>query len=452
MVFSFAWIAFALAGVRAAPTAEQPRPQITYQVRCVQMEGLAWRETACTHLKPVARQGNATIWTAPRHVVKRLLEDAQKSASCQFLQFPKVTAASGVPAHFSSRASCQLITQVAWQEDGEPEMAPERMRIGMVATMVGRKLDQGILVQLVVEDAEIHAIHRVNLSRCSEHEAACAGASTGKSGDVYGAPAGARAVEDRGVAVGTVAGDGVCANTGGSCETAGTVAATVSVEVPESSKQEIAGEWLIPHGESLVMSFGVHTVAGKDGKAVLKERLATLDADELPSAGAVQKASVRLMEVPAPTRLSPSNPVLSDRLVPPPLPVDAAKLPMPMPVIPSRTMPQGVHADGTRAELPPLPPDEMDEPPSESSEPLPSPQKKKPQAPPKPPSDSGTDKAALTPPKAAPFPLPGLLFPLNPISPANLQFLVPIKPLSFKLPFNQRLEIEIFGRVVPNTD
>ena len=30
----------------------------------------------------------------------------------------------------------------------------------------------------------------------------------------------------------------------------------------------------------------------------------------------------------------------------------------------------------------------------------------------------------------------------------GFQFLLPIKPLSFKLPFGQRLEIEIYGRVV----
>ena len=30
----------------------------------------------------------------------------------------------------------------------------------------------------------------------------------------------------------------------------------------------------------------------------------------------------------------------------------------------------------------------------------------------------------------------------------GLQFLLPIKPLSLKLPFGQRLELEIYGRVV----
>ena len=34
----------------------------------------------------------------------------------------------------------------------------------------------------------------------------------------------------------------------------------------------------------------------------------------------------------------------------------------------------------------------------------------------------------------------------------GLQFLLPIKPVSFRLPFNRRLEIEIYGRVVRNPE
>jgi hypothetical protein len=35
---------------------------------------------------------------------------------------------------------------------------------------------------------------------------------------------------------------------------------------------------------------------------------------------------------------------------------------------------------------------------------------------------------------------------------SGLQFLMPIKPLSIKLPFNQKLEIDVIGKVVPDTD
>ena len=107
------------------------------------------------------------------------------------------------------------------------------------------------------------------------------------------------------------------------------------------------------------------------------------------------------------------------------------------PPAPSRSIPQGVHADGTPAELPPLPPDETepDSSSSESSEPMPSPQTKKvPQPKPaaKPATDSGMNKVEFTLPKAAAMLVPSLFMPSPSV---GFQFLMPIKPLSFKLPF-----------------
>jgi hypothetical protein len=42
-------------------------------------------------------------------------------------------------------------------------------------------------------------------------------------------------------------------------------------------------------------------------------------------------------------------------------------------------------------------------------------------------------------------PLPTLF---QPAPMVGLQFMLPIKPVAFRLPFNRRLEIEIYGRVV----
>ena len=57
----------------------------------------------------------------------------------------------------------------------------------------------------------------------------------------------------------------------------------VVLDVPEIDTQEVLGEWLVPRGEVLLVSFGAHTVAGKDGMAVVKERLAMIEADEADS-------------------------------------------------------------------------------------------------------------------------------------------------------------------------
>ena len=34
----------------------------------------------------------------------------------------------------------------------------------------------------------------------------------------------------------------------------------------------------------------------------------------------------------------------------------------------------------------------------------------------------------------------------------NLQFMMPLKPFAMKLPFNQKLELELIGRVVPDSE
>jgi hypothetical protein len=131
-----------------------------------------------------------------------------------------------------------------------------------------------------------------------------------------------------------------------------------------------------------------------------------------------------------------------------PAPPDAK---LPTPATPSRSFPQGIHTDGSKAKLPPLPDDEMENDPSESesAEPLPSPQTKKPRNPkPKPASDAATTKAVFTPPRSSTVFLPSVFLPGASV---GFQFLLPIRPLSIRLPFNQRLEIEIFGRVVPDT-
>jgi hypothetical protein len=184
----------------------------------------------------------------------------------------------------------------------------------------------------------------------------------------------------------------------------------------------------------LLVSFGPHTVLGKDGKAVVRERLAIVEAE-----AAAEVPEPRTSWVPTPRRV----PRL-DAVPPQAMPAPALRPSLPAPVVPSRSIPQGIHADGTPADLPPLPPDEAEEPDSQSAEPMASPQTKKTPKP-RPHADPGAGKAEYTPPR--PIPLPSLFMPAPAI---GLQFLLPLKPLSFKLPFNRKLDIEIYGRVVPD--
>ena len=163
----------------------------------------------------------------------------------------------------------------------------------------------------------------------------------------------------------------------------------VAIEVPEIDSQEIMGEWLVPKDGILLVSFGPHTVADKDGKAVVRERLAIVEAEGIAD-GAVQRTSRVPGFVPSPRSVLPPA-TAAPRTIP--APVVAPKVPIAVPVPPSRSIPQGAHPDGTPAELPPLPADEIETPhPSQSAEPSPSPQSKKTQPPAKPASDSQTKK------------------------------------------------------------
>ena len=68
-----------LAGATGAPPAEQNAAPISYTVRMVEAEGVGWRESVMSQLKPVTRQGAATVWTLPKSASKSLIQEIAKS-------------------------------------------------------------------------------------------------------------------------------------------------------------------------------------------------------------------------------------------------------------------------------------------------------------------------------------------------------------------------------------
>ena len=449
MGVTLGWVALALAALGVPPQSEREKPPITYTVRMIEADGVCWREAVFASLKSVARQGSATIWTLPLSASTRLINEVTKSSSANVVLAPRVTSQSGSPATIQCRNKRQLVTQVAWQNDeSAPASSPENIRVGWHTTLVGRKLDQGILVQLVFEDTVVRAVHHVSVDRSVASDRACASSAAACEPHVFAG--GGKATGLMGLSASALkkAGfDVLCSDSETCCQETASKAkdkavVTTSIDVPEIDNREVLGEWLIPHGDALLVSFGAFTVADKDGKAIVKERLALIEAGD--------------DRIALPAALVP-NPVMPGTFptVPPPAPLVPHLLPklaLPTPAMPSRSFPQGVHADGTPAELPPLPDDESDDSASdsESAEPMPSPQTKKPREPkPKSTTDADTSKAEFSLPKAASMFLPSLFMPSPSV---GFQFLLPIKPLSFKLPFGQRVEIEVFGRVVPDTE
>ena len=171
MGISSGWIVFFAAGLTAAPPADRNAAQISYTVRMVEADGVGWREAVFTRLKPVTRQGAATVWTLPRSAAKTVLEQITENPAGTVVHAPRVTAHSGVPATIQVRENRKFGTHVAWNGDEiAANRAHEDVRVGWHTTIVGRKLDQGILVKLVFEDTEIRGVHKANLSLRSESE------------------------------------------------------------------------------------------------------------------------------------------------------------------------------------------------------------------------------------------------------------------------------------------
>lgn len=466
MAMAPGWMVLALAFV-GQPEGHRGGVPIEYRVSIVDVEGLGWRDAAFPRLTPVSRQGSATIWTAPASVAKRLAGDRARNAVVRMTRAPKVTAWAGAPAHVSTRTDRQFVTHVSW-EPGDATSSGSRnetVRTGTVATIAGRKMDQGILVKMVLQDTQVLNVHLVKLtgdrqapkdpatSRTSfqpasgEDKEACCKAASAKKKEAC-----CTASEEKATAAAKfpmpIAPAGKFSTTGGLPELK-PMGDDVPylVEVPEIGDQEVAGEWLIPKDGVLLVSFGPHTIADRDGKAVIHERLAIVEAAESaspipPPATARPTWSTPSMSVPAlPAAASATRPA-----VPAPAAVAA------MPPMPSRSIPQGYHKNGKPAELPVLPEDAAEadtDTDDDSAETRPTPQSKKPRpagesAPAKPESDAAMKKTQYVVPSS--FPVIPTLF--QPAPTVGLQFLVPIKPIAIRLPFNRRMEIEVYGRIV----
>ncbi len=155
--------------------------------------------------------------------------------------------------------------------------------------------------------------------------------------------------------------------------------------LPEVHNARVEGEWLIPADGILVASLGVHTVADKDGKAVVRERLLLLEAGLVPAdATALEPADARPAENRR--RADLDDPVVEasptgremrsvGRADCPFTGLLKWKAALPMPSVPGRSLPTALAPDGSPATLPPLPDEEVkaasDD---ESAEPRPSPQ------------------------------------------------------------------------------
>jgi hypothetical protein len=293
-----------------------PSPQtLSYQIRLVDVRGVGWRADVHSQMEAVTRQGGATVWTVPKEAAARLLKTASGDPKTTVLMAPKVTAFAGQPAHVSTRTNRAYVADVERHADGPVNHASyvayspkyETAREGLTATVSGRKLDQGVLAQVVLEDTRVNSLHVVRLSEVQEPSQGRKGWETG-----------------------------------------------VKIEVPELNRCEVAGEWLIPNDGALLISLGAFTAADQDGKATVRERLALIEA-ECVALPVTPKAAAAMNDLQLPRPVAAGYATTMSAPVAPPvtwLPNTLPKIALP---VPSRSLPQPMNADGHEVSLPPLP-------------------------------------------------------------------------------------------------
>ncbi len=270
----------------------------TYQVRVITLDGLEWRTTAYSRLTPVTRQGTSAIWTAEKSLATLL---ADRASSVAF--GGKVVAAGETVLSRGNDVS--YVAAVERVADGPINQSsaiafmprPEKIDERFAIKLAGRRLDQGVLTRLTLDETHVDEMHTVKQTETIK-------------------PTQARTTRTT-----TEIGREVTTTIISQTSTEGPNSLTALVQIPEVSQTRIDGEWLIPRDGVLLISLGVKTIADANGKAVARERLAIIEA----------------------------NPSVT------PVPGNALTYPkLSMPPVPLRSYPQAIDANGV-IDLPPLP-------------------------------------------------------------------------------------------------
>ena len=300
----------ALAMLAAEGPSCPPDETTTFQVRVLTLDGLEWRTSSYSRLQPVTRQGTSMIWTADR-ALAALLTDRARSTTA----YGKIMATG--EAAMTRVEPVNYIASMDRYADGPINQSsaiafmprPDRVDERFAVKLSGRKLDQGILARIALEDTHVDVIHGVPQTESLKPTASRTNRTPAEVGrdvlNVVFSP---------------------------SPNVPGQTSITSSVQIPEVTQARIEGEWMIPNDGVLLVSLGVKTAADDKGMAVVRERVAVIEACAGPNfpdarhvtAGAAQAAPFQF------TKLS-------------------------TPMTPARSLPEAIDPDGNIADLPPLP-------------------------------------------------------------------------------------------------
>ena len=146
-----------------------PKPDavLTYHVKTLEMEGLEWRTSLYPDLQPVTRQACATVWTTSAKAATTLVEKSHRVTSK-----PVLSVVPGQTASISQAHTRKILTDVTRTADGPVNHASNvtfdetisDAKEGFTLSLRGRKIDQGVLTTMVLNDKQVTAVHPVTFT------------------------------------------------------------------------------------------------------------------------------------------------------------------------------------------------------------------------------------------------------------------------------------------------
>ncbi|WP_169976613.1 hypothetical protein [Tautonia rosea] len=337
-----------LVGVVNPPASgEIPAGLVSFDVRLVDCDAVGWREEYQTKLQFGGHRAGCSAWVTKLETLSEMSRQFAVSPQAKVVIAPEVVAFLGTPAiigtsvtrHFVVHAELTESTPAILGEAAGPRPIVVPVDDGAHIRLVGLPRPVGMVLQVEVMDTRIAAVHEVETS-----------ASIGEG--------------DR---------------------------ANVRVQIPEVTHREMGGEWLLPSAHGLVLSLGVKSEHTNEGQPQIRERLLLISMEAADPSPEVHLADPGVRPVkqerisvapPAPTPAftqtfqEPHTPPIDAIQVPvqpgqipsalaatpwgllPIVPVEfvnpnAVEVlragnpePMPLPTLPSRTLPPAIGTDG----------------------------------------------------------------------------------------------------------
>ena len=278
----------ALILLRAGLTDASAQP-IGYEVKVLQMEGIEWRASLRSGLTQIAREGQSTLWVAPKDATGEVTRKA-----VDVVYAPKTAGEMRISGSIQQATRRPYIASVTREADGPVDQAtslllkpvPEYLEESLSVGVRCQKMSTGVIVALKIDES-----HLISLATYTVGEQVNTRDATGVLKPVI---------------------------------------LQANIQVPEMAVGRVDGEWLIPHEHSLIVSLGIHTVLRNGNTPTVTERVAIITPNPnlvLPAAPTpTEDVAMTLAAAPLAKRVRPDTPAPATTAPAPPLPLSESGL------------------------------------------------------------------------------------------------------------------------------